>query len=149
VLAVHREEESNRFYSMLAEKIKNPEGALTFQNLAQDEIKHRQILLTWWESRFREAFPFSEDRIEAPAVSVDDQTGALDALELALEFEQQAMDLYEQLAVTAGGDKDLVKICRDLAKEEWGHFNTLSAERNAIMGAFYWYDIDHAAPLED
>jgi rubrerythrin len=36
-----------------------------------------------------------------------------------------------------------------LAEQEKGHYDLLTAEKNALTGGFYWFDMDSSAFLED
>jgi len=146
--AVHREQEAHEFYSRLAKRISNKEGARTFAKLAEDEAGHRRQLESWWREQFREALPFDPARVKKPRLVLARRAGALAALELALEREETAARRYESLV----GETDnaaLKKICRTLAKQEWGHFETIKAEISAVTGNFYWFDVDRTAYLED
>ena len=148
VYAVHREESGIRFYSRLAEQIQDAEATLVFLNLARDEGVHRQTLEQWWKDEFNKPFPFDIRLVEEHKTEIDSQAGALAALELALESEEASAKYYEELA-KASKDKKLAKLCQRLADEEWGHYETINAEKNAIIETFYWFDVDHSAYLED
>jgi len=148
IQAIHKEESAHRFYLKLAGLIKNPEGAKIFTALAGDEAGHRQKLETWWAKSVQRDFPFSEDLVTPISAEVDTQTGAVAALDLALDAERKAANAYEQLA-TETDDEQLRKLCKQLAQEEWGHFDTISAEKNAIIDSYYWFDVDNTAYVED
>lgn len=146
--AIYREQSAWLLYSELSSKIGNPEGKKTFAALAKDEGGHRSKLEDWYREMFGEAFLFQEDKTEKVEVSIEDQTGALAALDLALEAEKKAAKRYEALAFAAPSEQ-FAGLCKDLAAEEWGHFETINAEKHSIMDAFYWYDMDYGAHMED
>jgi rubrerythrin len=146
--AVHREQAAHDLYARLAAMIENPAGAKTFAHLAEDEAGHRALLESWWRERYREPFPYDAKKIAIREIKVTDRTGALEALEDALEFEEAAATGYEALAAGAE-DAELRKLCEDLARQEWGHFETVRTEISAITGDFYWFDLDFAGHLED
>jgi len=148
IFAVHKEESAIRFYSRLAEQIEDAEATLVFLNLARDEGIHRQTLEQWWKDTFNKPFPFDINLVEERKAEIDSQAGALAALELALESEEASAKHYETLAKLTR-DRKLSKLCKRLSEEEWGHFETINAEKNAIIETFYWFDVDHSAYLED
>jgi rubrerythrin len=146
--AIYREEQAHRFYGDLAAKIKNPDGAKTFTNLARDESGHREKLEGWFLQLVGEPFDFDDAQVEPIVLSVDKQTAAMEALDLALEAEEKAAKRYERLAKEASDD-GFKELCNSLAAEEWGHFETISAEKQTLADEFYWFDIDYAAHVED
>jgi rubrerythrin len=146
--AIYREEEAHRFYLDLAAKIKNPDGAKTFSNLAEDEKGHRGKLEGWYKELSGDAFVFDEGEVEPIAFSVDEQAAAMDALDVALMAEEKAAKGYESLAKNAPDDR-FSSLCKSLADEEWGHYETISAEKQVLADEFYWFDIDFARHVED
>lgn len=146
--AVHREQGAYELYLRLAALIDNPEGAKIFKHLAADEAGHRERLEQWWHKRHGEAFPFDPGEVGAREVEIGGRADALDALEFASQYEQTAAKMYEAMAA-ATTDKELRAICRELAEQEWGHFETLRAEISAVTGDFYWFDIDTTGHVED
>ncbi|NLH49273.1 MAG: ferritin family protein [Myxococcales bacterium] len=146
--AVNREIGSYELYLHLAGKIQNQEGAKTFDHLAEDEENHRRMLESWWQARYNEPLPVENKSFEKSKLKIDTQSGAVDALELALAREKSDATLYESLAGQAT-NADLILLCKELAAQEWGHFATIRAEINAITGDFYWFDIGHASHVED
>lgn len=148
IFAVHKEESARRFYARLADEIKNKEASQIFLHLAEDENRHRQLLEKWWLESFDVSFPFDEKQVEKRAVEISRQTGALAALELAISAEKQAAEHYEHAAKNSQ-DESIIKLCKKLAQEEWGHFETLQAEKSSVIGSFYWFDVDNSAYVED
>ena len=146
--AVHREQSAHELYALLADTIPNREGAKTFAALAKDEADHRRLLEAWWRQRYADPFPFDSALVASREVTVDNRTGALEALAIALEYEEKSARSYEALAA-ATDNSELRRLCTDIAAQEWGHFETLEAEINALTGDFYWYDVGRAGHVED
>ncbi len=146
--AIYREEQAHRFYQDLAAKIKNPDGAKTFYNLAKDESGHRVKLEGWLKELSGMAFDFDESQVKPIVISVDEQAAAMDALDVALLAEEKAAKRYEHLAKSVPDDR-FSALCKALADEEWGHFETISAEKQVLADEFYWFDIDYARHMED
>ena len=150
-VAIYREIGARNFYRRISEEIKNSEGARKFAQLSEDEDGHRVKLESWFERLVGDTFSARNDRIEQSeirGIKLEEQTGALEALGIAIEAEEQAREFYSGQA-EAASDPELKSLFERLADEEAGHYTLLEAERNSIIGGFYWFDSDSAAFLED
>jgi len=146
--AIHKEESAHRFYRSLAETIQNPEAAHVFADLAVDEANHRRQLEKLWNSISPKPFKIEEKKIDVRHPVIHKQAGAVQALDLALDAETAAAKFYE-LTSQSSQDPALRRLSVELAKQEWGHYETLSAEKNAIIESFYWFDMEYSAYVED
>lgn len=150
-VAIYREIGARDFYRRISEEIENGEGIEKFAQLSSDEEGHRIKLEAWFERLVGERFSAQDERIEQSEIrgfKVDEQTGALEALNIAITAESQARDFYAERAEKTDMP-ELKELFTNLSEEEAGHFNLLEAERNAIIGGFYWFDIDSTSFLED
>jgi rubrerythrin len=151
VRAIYAEIGAGNFYTHMAERISNPEGSRRFEELAGDERGHRQTLEGWYERIVGEAFEVDEEAVKASEIgdiAIDRQAGALEALDIAIDAEAKARSFYLEQAQKAQ-DAEMRSMFERLADQEQGHYNLLSAERNAVVGGFYWFDMDSAGFLED
>ncbi len=149
--AIYREIGASDFYRFLGEKITNPEGSKTFLKLSEDEASHRDKLESWYSRMFGEDFvadPEELKKAERAKVDVGEVSGALKALDIAIEAEGRARDFYETEAEKAE-DKELKELFLNLAEEELGHYNLLQAEKSSLIDAFYWFDMDSTSFMED
>jgi rubrerythrin len=149
--AIYREIGARDFYRHIADEIKNPGGRERFSRLSQDEDGHRMKLEGWYRTLFGGAFvPDREglDGAEIKGVAVDGKTGAMAALDIAIKAEMKAEEFYAKEAA-AVDDAALKKLLLELSTEEHGHYDLLLAERGALAGNFYWFDMDSAQFLED
>ena len=149
--AIYREIGAKNFYSRISEEIGNADGKEKFSQLSRDEDGHRIKLESWYEKLTGEEFSADEQKLEQSEIrgfAVKEQTGALEALGIAIEAEEQAREFYSGQA-EAASDPELKSLFERLADEEAGHYTLLEAERNSIIGGFYWFDSDSAAFLED
>ncbi len=149
--AIYREIGARNFYRRISEEIKNSEGAEKFARLSEDEDGHRIKLESWFERLVGDSFSARNEKIEESEIKgirLDEQTGALEALNLAIEAEAKAREFYAERAKKTD-IPELKKLFENLSEEEEGHFNLLEAERNAIIGGFYWFDLDSTSFLED
>lgn len=149
--AIYREIGARDFYKRLSESISNEEGKKKFFQLSQDEDGHREKLEGWYEKKFDEKFVFNSGaakKSEMPVLDVKDQTSAIEALNIAIEAEARAEEFYRNEAKEVS-EPELKELLTDLADQELGHYNLLLAERNSLVGGFYWFDMDSSAFLED
>jgi len=150
-IAIYREIGARNFYRRISEEIKNAEGAQKFAQLSEDEDGHRVKLEAWFERLVGDRFSARNDKVEQSeirGIKLDEQTGALEALNLAIEAEAKAREFYAERAKKTE-IPELKKLFDNLSEEEAGHFNLLEAERNSIIGGFYWFDLDSTSFLED
>jgi rubrerythrin len=148
--AIYREIGARDFYSAIAGSISNKEGSERFAQLSRDEEGHRESLEGWYLKLFETPFEASGEKLkesEITGFSVDDETGALAALDIAIEAESRASDYYKERAGEAS-DEELKKMFLRLAEDEEGHYNLLQAERNSLIGGFYWFDMDDTRFME-
>lgn len=149
--AIYAEIGAMNFYSRMAAKIENDEGSGKFAQLSKDEKGHRDTLMGWYSRLFETEFIENEKEIKSSEISeiqISGQAGAIEALDIAIEAESKANDFYLAEAEKAG-DPELKKMFESLAEQEKGHYDLLTAEKNALTGGFYWFDMDSSGFLED
>lgn len=148
-IAIYNEQAAYDFYSGLVGVIENEGGKIKFKFLADDEKRHRQLL----EERYQkegggEKFVFDPSKAKKIEVKVDDQTGAIDAVELALEGEKAASEFYKQAAQNTR-DKEGRRMFERLAEDEEGHYELLLAEREALLGGPFWFSEGEQRLMEE
>jgi rubrerythrin len=149
--AIYAEIGAMNFYSRIAGKIENEEGSTRFEQLSVDEKGHRDTLKGWYLRLFGTEFAEDEQVIKSSEISdirIRGEAGAIEALDIAIEAESQANDYYLAEAERAE-DPELKKMFESLALQEKGHYDLLTAEKNALTGGFYWFDMDQSGFLED
>jgi rubrerythrin len=149
--AIYREIGARNFYRNMAGAIKNAEGSERFKRLSSDEERHRVKLEGWYRKLFDAAFIADERELgsaEIKGVSIDEKTGAMAALDIAIKAEMQAEEFYASQAEAVEQD-ELRELLVQLSTEEHGHYELLLAERNSLAGGFYWFDMDSSQFLED
>jgi rubrerythrin len=148
-MGIYNEASARDFYLSIAGIIKDVSGKEKFQLLADDEKRHRETLEDWYKKASKgKAFPFDPKKVKIIKVEIKDHTSAFEALDIALEAERQAYLFYLDASKRSKDIKGK-EMFEKLADEEDGHYQKLSAERNAIAGGFYWFGLDQSAPLED
>ncbi len=149
--AIIAEIKAMNFYSEIAGRIENPEGKKRFLQLSLDEKGHRDSLGRWYEKLFG-TVPApgveNESFAEIQGLSIREETGAMQALDIAIEAELKAHEFYKKQA-GATVSAELKKFFLELAQIEMGHYNLLTAEKNSLAGGLYWFDFDSTSFLED
>ena len=149
--AIYTEIGASNFYARMAARIENPEGRRRFEQLSLDERGHRETLAKWYERMAGEPFVEEADAVKASEIgdiAINDRVGAIEALDIAIDAESKARAFYLEQAHKAE-EAGLRKMFEGLAEQEQGHYDLLTAERNAVVGGFYWFDMDSAGFLED
>jgi rubrerythrin len=128
-LAIARELDANTFYAGVAKSAKDPEVQKVFEQLAQEELGHFELL-----ERFRSdptlplkiAAPKQDykvaESVELPPFSATMKPA--EAIALAMKKEAQAVEFYRGLAAAAT-DTELKSIFDNLANMELGHKHRL------------------------
>lgn len=149
--AIHREIGARDFYKRISGEIENSEGKERFKRLAGDEEGHRKKLEAWYEKLFDRRFVADTKLLaasEIKGIKIRKRAGAMEALDLAIKAEAEAEDFYTKQAEDVS-QAELKELLIRLSKEEHGHYEILTAERNALTGGFYWFDMDSTSFLED
>lgn len=137
--AIRNEIHARNFYLALARKVKNPLVRRKLLGLADDELEHRQTLSRlYWAQTGTEVgdIPDSGEDIETP--DVEGMT-VVEALEIAMRAEKEAVENYSRMAEQAD-DPRSQGFLEYLAEFENGHYETLSAELERIKADPGWED---------
>ncbi len=120
--AVENEVEAYQFYKDAAERLEDEGLKETFEDLAKEELQHKKFLEDFLENKTDEINIDVEadykvaETVEKPPLSMD-MTFA-EAIQLAMKNEEEAMDMYQQLAdaVKDKKEKDIFTGLRDMEK---------------------------------
>jgi len=122
-MAVESEIEAYDFYTAVGEKVKDANLKSIFKDLAAEEKKHRNFL----EGLLKQAKPmlFDESKDYKISETVDKPKLSLsmkpaDAIALAMKNEEEAMNIYTQLA-NVSTDREQKELFESLARMEKGH----------------------------
>ena len=100
--AVENEIDAYKFYKNASEKIKDNTLKETFKDLADEELKHKKFLEDFLSSDVNtiELNDFSDykiaETVDKPALTIDMDFS--EAIALAMKKEEEAMDMYKNLA---------------------------------------------------
>ena len=122
-MAVGNEIEAYEFYKGVSDKVKDAGLKKIFAELADEEAKHRKFLEGLTSGKTTMHFDETKDykvaeSIEKPKLSVSMKPA--DAIALALKNEQEAMDMYTEMA-SCSTDAEQKKMFQSLANMEQGH----------------------------
>jgi rubrerythrin len=122
-VAVGNEIEAYEFYAGVSEKVKNSSLKAIFKELADEEKKHKNSLEGFLSDlrpmRFDEKKDYKiSETVEKPRLSLDMKPS--DAIALAMKNEEEAMNIYTDLA-NCSSDQEQKKVFQALAKMEQGH----------------------------
>jgi rubrerythrin len=122
-MAVENEIEAYDFYTAVGEKVNDPNLKSIFKSLADEEKKHRNFL----QGLLSQSKPlcFDETKDYKIAETVDKPKLSLgmkpaDAIALAMKNEEEAMNMYTELAGSSA-DKEQKEMFESLARMEQGH----------------------------
>ena len=126
--AIEQEIGAFAFYRSVADKVKDENLKNVFNELAEDEAKHR-LTLEGFLSKAPEKLHFSEsndykiaDTLPTPPLSLD--LKPVDGFVIAIKKELEAMQMYTQLANTSA-EETQKNIFLELASMERGHKSKL------------------------
>lgn len=122
-MAVENEIEAYEFYTAVGEKVKDANLKSIFKDLAEEEKKHRNFL----QGMLSQTKPLSFDEakdykisetVDKPKLSVSMKPA--DAITLAMKNEEEAMNMYAELA-KCSPDKEQKEMFESLSRMEQGH----------------------------
>ncbi|MBC7232889.1 MAG: ferritin family protein [Chloroflexi bacterium] len=161
--AMEAERQGKAFYEEAAERVQDPMGAAVFKTLAEDEVNHLRVLQAEYEKISKESkwmeldeakvcepqtplklFP---DKREASFILPDNATD-LEALQLAMQFEEMGYNLYAKAAEETDDPKGK-QVFRFLAKLENEHFVFLQKTHDYLTNKGAWYFDEQEFPMFD
>jgi rubrerythrin len=161
--AMEVERQGKAFYEEAAERVQDPMGKAVFQTLARDEIEHLRLLQAEYETidsaqewmgldeakacELQTPLKVFPDKRDAAMAIAPDATD-LDALKLAMEFEQKGYDSY----VKAGeetNDPNGKEVFEFLAKQENSHYVFLQKTYDYLTSEGAWYFDEQEFPMFD
>jgi rubrerythrin len=128
-MAIRAELDSEKTYSGLAERVKNPLLKEKFQVLAFEEGKHNVILRNLFAALYPNKQAEIPEKIDAallPSVKVTPETSLAEILYQAMSAEKAAQNFYAGLARRVTASKK--KILDYLSKVERSHYQMLYSE---------------------
>ncbi len=152
--AIKGEQDGLRFYAYVAEKATNPEARRKLTRLAEDETRHKRTLIEIFTSIYHEEVGELPNEGIGPLArvldtsKVDELKTEMQFIDLAIKAELSTTNFYKDNIKTAD-TVELGNLYQSLADEEYGHFELLQAEKEALGGNYYWFAYDGTSPMEE
>ena len=152
--AIQMEKDGYSFYMKAAAQTSSEMGRSVFESLADDEELHLNVFEKLFEDKvgnddwddlvnsskkYAELKIFPKDLTDAEAVSPD--TNELDALNFAMNSEQEAIDYYTKIREDTE-DAEVKKIIDEIIEQEKSHYMILQEEFSHLSATGYWYELD-------
>lgn len=152
-VGIKTEIEGQKFYSRLAQEVKNPDARKKIEALASDEVSHERRLRDLYKEHVggepkdlpAEGLAIFKDAFGDQPLEEADKFRLLD---LAIEAERLTARHYKK-GEDKADNREARKVFSELVAEEDGHFNMLMAEREGLRGNIHWFTYDDQAMLED
>lgn len=137
--AIYDEQASHDYYLTMAAVIHEPSGREQFRHLAQEEVRHRDVLEERYRALTGKRFHFEPSKLphgHAPVPTTN--ATAIEVLGLAMEQELDAVGKYRKLAESAP-DEEARRAYLQLAEDEQQHYEWFRAQRHAIQSGIHWF----------
>ena len=152
--AIQMEKDGYAFYTKAADQTNSDMGRSIFESLAADEQRHLDVFQKMFEDKagqsewndlinsskkYETVNIFPKDLKET---SVNTNVDELDALRIAMESEQTAIDYYSKI-LQATNDPNIKKVIDIIIDQEKKHYLILEGEFTHLSSTGYWYDLDY------
>ncbi|HUW96275.1 MAG TPA: ferritin family protein [Anaerolineae bacterium] len=160
--AVRNELDGQAMYLQAAEQTKEELGKSMFRSFAKEEDQHVHILQAqyaqvnesgdWLDLKAARKAPRDPELILFPQEEgevreiVPEGTGDLEALKIAMEFEQRAVRMYEKAAEDSS-DPTSQAFYRELAEWEGTHYRILDNSHDYLATKGEWYFQEVEMPM--
>jgi rubrerythrin len=138
--AIQMEKDGYAFYTKAAAQTKSDMGRTIFESLAADEQNHLDIFQKMFEdklgkSEWNDLINSSKKYANIPvfptnlkdAPGMDLESTEIDALRMAMDSEQEAINYYNKIKETIN-NKDLKNILNEIIEQEKNHYSLLEKE---------------------
>jgi rubrerythrin len=153
--AIQMEKEGYAFYKRAAAQISSEMAKTMFESIANDERTHLDVFQKLFDdnvgndewdalvmsSKKYDTIPlFPKDLKEMNDVNPD--PNELDALRIAMDNEQSAIDHYTKI-IDASSSPDVKQIIEKIIEQEKNHYLILQGEFTHLSSTGYWYELDY------
>ncbi len=152
-IALNNETKEREFYLKHAERTKNPLGKAMFQRIAEDELEHYQRLKelhgTWVkQDKWPETVPLMVNNTDIRTILVNTikaipktakpEAGDLEAIKIAVDFEEKGVQYYNKLSNAATNPKEK-EFFEMLAMIENEHYMSLRDAEEYLTHPDTWF----------
>jgi rubrerythrin len=153
-MAIQMERDGYDFYRKAAAQTSSKTGQELFESLAGDELVHLDTFQKIFSEKVGkdewEVLVNSSKKYETPTVfprdlkatGADPDTNDLDALHMAMDAEQQAVEHYTKI-LNGTGDAEVRRIITEIINQEKSHYSILNEEFTHLNNTGFWYELDY------
>jgi rubrerythrin len=152
--AIQMEKDGYSFYKKASAQTSSEMGRDIFESLAKDEQLHLEVFQKLFEDRIEKSewnnlvnsskkyaeidiFPRDLKQLE----DANPDTNELDALEIAMNSEKNAIDYYGDIKEKTK-EENIRQIINEIIKQEKNHYSILQEEFDHLSKTGYWYELD-------
>ena len=152
--AIQMEKDGFAFYKKASVQTSSDMGKDIFESLANDEQLHLEIFQKLFQDKIEKTewinlvnsskkyadiniFPKDLKQIEG----ANPDTNELDALEIAMNSEREAIDYYGEIKEKTKED-EIRKIINEIIEQEKNHYSILQEEFDHLSKTGYWFELD-------
>jgi rubrerythrin len=152
--AIQMEKDGYNFYTRAAAQTKNDMARSLFESLSKDELVHLEVFQKLFENQMKkdeyDRLVESNKKYESIPVfpkdlksvkGIDPDSSELDALRMAMDAEQEAIDYYSEIEDNTS-DSETRKIINIIIDQEKNHYFLLENEFHHLSSTGYWYELD-------
>jgi rubrerythrin len=140
-MAIYKEIAAHDFYQGISQKIADKGGKKKFLDLADEEMKHRQLLSEWLKKETGRSFApdpgAAKPPFRFPEEAVISQHTALEAISIGIQLERDSANFYASWKEQET-DLEIRTMLQGLVEFEQGHYLRLKEEFKAVSQNFYW-----------
>jgi len=153
--AIQMEKDGYAFYQKAAAQTSSDMGVTVFKSLAADELLHLEVFEKLFEEKVGkdewhdlvntskkyadiQVFPKNLQKVEG----ADPDTNEIDALRIAMDAEQEAIDYYTNILNNLTDEK-VKEIISEIIEQEKNHYRVLEGEFHHINSTGYWFELDY------
>ena len=153
--AIQMEKDGYSFYEKAAAQTSSDMGKTIFKSLAADELLHLEVFQKLFDEKvgkeeWYDLVNTSKKYADIPIFPKDLQmveganpdTNEIDALRIAMDSEQKAIDYYTKIRESSSDEK-VNEIIDKIINQEKTHYNILEGEFHHINSTGYWFEFDY------
>ena len=152
--AIQMEKDGFAFYKKASAQTSSDMGRDVFESLANDEQLHLEVFQklfqdriekTEWDNlvnsskKYAEIDIFPKDLKQIEGANPD--TNELDALEMAMNSEKEAIDYYGEIKEKTK-EESIRQIINEIIEQEKNHYSILQEEFDYLSKTGYWFELD-------
>ena len=159
--AIQMEKDGHSFYNKAAAQTSSEMGRTIFKGLAADELLHLEIFQKLFDEKigkeeWYDLVNTSKKYVDIPIFPKDLQvveganpdTNEIDALRIAMDSEQRAIDYYTNIRENSSDDQ-VNEIIDEIINQEKNHYRILEGEFHHINSTGFWFEFDYLGPQRE